>query len=118
MRNAYRILPRKSDWKTPLGRFKYRLEDNIKTELKEMGCKGVDWIQLAQDRILCQILVTMISNFSITKIENIMASSATVSLSRRNLHYGLSQSQSRMDLLKPLKLCVVYTAFTNKVPVN
>jgi hypothetical protein len=26
-------------------------DDNIKIELKETGCNGVDWIQLAQDRV-------------------------------------------------------------------
>ena len=35
--------------KSPLGRPWRRWEDNIKMDLQEEGCKGVDWIQLAQD---------------------------------------------------------------------
>jgi hypothetical protein len=45
MRNAYKILDRKPERKGPLGRCKYRLEDNIKMDLKEIGCGDVDWIQ-------------------------------------------------------------------------
>jgi hypothetical protein len=34
----------------PLGRSRRRWEDNIKMVLQEVGCGGVDWIELAQDR--------------------------------------------------------------------
>jgi hypothetical protein len=34
----------------PLGRPRYRLEDNIKMDLQEVGCERMDWIGLAQDR--------------------------------------------------------------------
>ena len=33
-----------------LGRPKSRWEDNIKIDLQEVGCGGMDWIELAQDR--------------------------------------------------------------------
>jgi hypothetical protein len=29
---------------------KYRWEDNIKMDLQEVGCGGMEWIELAQDR--------------------------------------------------------------------
>ena len=29
---------------------RHRWEDNIKMELQEVECEGVDWIELAQDR--------------------------------------------------------------------
>jgi hypothetical protein len=32
---------------SPLGRPR---EDNIKMDLREVGCEGMDWIDLAQDR--------------------------------------------------------------------
>jgi hypothetical protein len=37
LRNAYRILVGKPEWKIPLGRPKHRCEDNIKMDLKEIG---------------------------------------------------------------------------------
>jgi hypothetical protein len=33
-----------------LGRPRRRWEDNIKMDLQEVGCRGMDWIELAQDR--------------------------------------------------------------------
>jgi hypothetical protein len=35
--------------KRPLGRPRHRWEDNIKMVLQELGCGGMDWIELAQD---------------------------------------------------------------------
>jgi hypothetical protein len=37
--------------KRPLGRPRCRWEDNIKMDLREIGIGGVNWIQLAQDRV-------------------------------------------------------------------
>ena len=34
----------------PLGRSSRRWEDNIKMDLQEVGCGGMDWIELVQDR--------------------------------------------------------------------
>jgi hypothetical protein len=41
---------RKPEGKRPLGRPRRRWEDNIKMDLQEVGCGGMDWIDLAQDR--------------------------------------------------------------------
>ena len=46
----YRVLVGKSEGKRPLGRPKCRWEDNIKLDLQDVECGGVDWIDLAQDR--------------------------------------------------------------------
>ena len=32
----------------PLGRHRHRWEDNIKMDLQEVECGGMDWIELAQ----------------------------------------------------------------------
>ena len=34
----------------PLVRPSHRWEDNIKIDLQEVGCGGMDWIEVAQDR--------------------------------------------------------------------
>jgi hypothetical protein len=49
-RNAYWILVGKTEGKRPLGRLRCRWVDNIKTDLREIGWDGMDWIELAQDR--------------------------------------------------------------------
>jgi hypothetical protein len=49
-RNAYRILVGNPEGKIPLGRPRYRWVDYIKTDLREIGWDGIDWIVLAQDR--------------------------------------------------------------------
>ena len=50
MRGVYRVLVGKPEGKRPYGRPRHRWEDNIKMDLQEVGCGGMDWIQLAQDR--------------------------------------------------------------------
>ena len=36
--------------KRPLGRPRHRWQDNITMDLQKVGCGGMDWIDLAQDR--------------------------------------------------------------------
>ena len=49
-RGVYRVLVEKPLGKRPLGRSRLRWEDNIKMDLQEVGCGGMDWIDVAQDR--------------------------------------------------------------------
>jgi len=49
-RGVYRASMGKAEGMRPLGRPRRRWEDNIKMHLQEVGCGGVDWIELAQDR--------------------------------------------------------------------
>ena len=46
----YRDLVGKPEGKRPTGRPKCRWKDNIEMDLKEVGCGGMDWIELDQDR--------------------------------------------------------------------
>jgi hypothetical protein len=48
-RGAYRILLGRPEVRRPLGKPRRRWEDNIKTDVQEVGW-GMDWIELAQDR--------------------------------------------------------------------
>jgi hypothetical protein len=61
-RGVYRVLVGKPEGKRPLGRARGRWEDNIKADLKEVGCGGMDWIELAQDRDRWRALVSAVIN--------------------------------------------------------
>jgi len=49
-RGVYRVLVEEPERKRPLERPRRRWEDNIKIYLQEVGCGGMDWIELAEDR--------------------------------------------------------------------
>ena len=55
----------KPEEKRPLGRPRRRWEDNVKTDLQEVGCGGIDWIDLAQDRDRWRVLVNAVMNLRI-----------------------------------------------------
>jgi hypothetical protein len=53
VRGVYRVLVRKPEGKRPLGRPR-RGRENIKMNLQGVGCGGMDWIELTQDRERCE----------------------------------------------------------------
>jgi hypothetical protein len=61
-RSVYRVLIGKPEGKRPLGRRRRSWEDNIKMDLREIGIDGVNWIQLAQDRVQLQAFVNTVTN--------------------------------------------------------
>jgi hypothetical protein len=60
-RGIYRVLVEKPEGKRALGKPRHRWEDN-KMELQEVGCGGMDWIKLAQDRNSWQACVNAVMN--------------------------------------------------------
>jgi hypothetical protein len=49
-RDVYKVLVGKREEKRQVGRPRLIWEDNIKTDLQEVGFVGMDWIELAKDR--------------------------------------------------------------------
>ena len=49
----------------PLGRLRHRWEDNIKMDIRDVGCGGIDWIILAQDRGRWRAVVNMVMNLRV-----------------------------------------------------
>ena len=63
--DVYRVLVGKPEVTRPLGRPRRRWEDNIKMDLQEVECGGVDWIELAQDRDRWRTLVSAVMNLRV-----------------------------------------------------
>jgi hypothetical protein len=64
-RNVYRVLVRKAEGKRPLGRPRLSREDNIIMDFREIGRGGMDWINLAQDRVQRRALANTVINLRV-----------------------------------------------------
>ena len=65
-RGAYRVLVSRPEGNSPLGRPRRRWKDNIKMDLEELGWRGVDWIDLVQDRGRWRARVKAMMNLRVT----------------------------------------------------
>jgi len=91
-RVVYRVLVGKPEGKRPLGRPRYRWEDNIKMDLQEVGGGWGDWMELAQDTDMWRALVSTVMNLRVPKMRGISWLAAeAVSFSRRTLLHGISK---------------------------
>jgi len=64
-RGVYRVFVGKPEGKRPLARPRPRWEDNIKMDLQEVGCGGMDWIELFQDRDTWRALANAVMNLRV-----------------------------------------------------
>jgi hypothetical protein len=64
-RNIYNILVRRFEGKRPLVRPRRRWEANIRMILREVGWKGLDWVQLVKDREQWRVLVNRVMNLHV-----------------------------------------------------
>ena len=88
-RDLYRVLVGKPEGKRPLGRPRRRWDENINIDLQEVGCEGMDWIDLAQDKDRWRALVNVVMNLRVPySAGNFLTSREPVSFSRRALHHG------------------------------
>jgi hypothetical protein len=89
---VYRVLVGKPEGKIPMGRPRYRWEYNIKMDLEEVGCGGLDWIELAKDRDRFWALVNAVMNLRVPQNSgNFLTSCKPVSFSERTVQHGVSK---------------------------
>jgi hypothetical protein len=65
-RGSYRLLVGRPEGRRPLGRPKLRWEDNIKMDLQEVGCGGMEWIDMAEDRDSWRAVVNAVMNLRVS----------------------------------------------------
>ena len=49
-RDICRVLVGNPEGMRPLGRLRLRWEDDLKMDFQELGCGGMDWVEMAQER--------------------------------------------------------------------
>ena len=64
-RGVYRVLVVKPEGKRPLARHRRRWEDNIKTDIQEVGCGSMEWTELAHDRDRWRAFVNAVMNLRV-----------------------------------------------------
>jgi len=64
-RGVYKTLVGKPEGKRPFGRLRLRWEDNIKLDIQEVECGGMDWIELAQNRDRWRALMFAVMNLGV-----------------------------------------------------
>ena len=64
-RFVYRVLVGEPEGKRTLGRPRRRWEDNIKMILQNVGCGGMDWINLAEDRDRWRAILNAVMNLRV-----------------------------------------------------
>jgi hypothetical protein len=58
-RGVYSVLVGKPEGKRPLGRPRHRWEDNIRMDLQEVGCGGIDWLKTNRWRALVKAVMSL-----------------------------------------------------------
>ena len=71
-RGVYRALVGNPEGKKPLGRPRRRWKDNIKKDLQEVGCGGMDWTELVHDRDNWWSSVNVVMNLLVPKIREFL----------------------------------------------
>jgi hypothetical protein len=82
-RNSYKILVGKPEGNSPPGRPRRRWVDNIKMDLREIRCDGLDWSDMAQDRDQWRTLVNTIFNLRVPWNAGKFLSGCTIGSSSR-----------------------------------
>jgi len=108
-RDVYRVLVGKPEGQWSLGRPRRRWEANIKMNLHEVECEGIDCIKLAQDRGKRRALVNAIMKLLVPyNLRNFLTSWKPICFSRGTLFHAISNKPtcSTVDESCSCNLCI------------
>jgi hypothetical protein len=71
-RGVYRVLVGKPEGKRPLARPRLRWDDSIRMGLQELGCGGMGWIGLAQDKYSWHAVVNAVMKLWVPKMREFL----------------------------------------------
>jgi hypothetical protein len=84
----------KPEGKRSLGRLRHRWVCNIKMYLREIGCGGMDWISLGQDRDQWRALVNVVMNLRVPQNPDFLSR-----CTRRSQLHGVSMLKAHSTLI-------------------
>jgi hypothetical protein len=91
LRGVYRGLVGKTEGNRELVKPRRSWENNIKIDLKEVGYRNMDWIDVSEDRDRWWAPLNVVMNIRVPLIAgNLLPSSEPISFSRRILLHGVS----------------------------
>jgi len=91
-RGAYGVLVGRTDGQRPLDRPRHRCDDNITMDLQDVGWRGLDWIDLAQNRDGWQAVVNAEMKIRLPLYAGkFLTSRGPVGFSERTLLYEVSK---------------------------
>jgi hypothetical protein len=83
---------KKPEGKRPAGRSRHKWEDNMKTDLQEVERGGMDWIDVAQNRVRWWALVKIVMNLQVlSNVGNFFTSEELMSFSIMTLFHAASE---------------------------
>jgi hypothetical protein len=91
-RDLHKVVVGKSGGKRPFGRHRRKCDFDIKTDLQEVGCGGMDWIELAQVRDRWKVLEKAVMKLQVPiNAGNFLTGRKPVSFSRWTLFHGVNK---------------------------
>ena len=95
-RYVYRFLVGYRGGKRPLEKHRRTWGVNIKMDIQEVGCGGMYWFEMAQDRERWRTYVSAVMNCRFPcNVGNFLTSCKPVSFSRRTLVHGVNMSVTK-----------------------
>jgi hypothetical protein len=116
-REVYRVLVRKAEGKTPLGRPRCIWEDGIRMDLREIGW-GLDWIRLAQARYRWRAVVNVVMKLRVFAPRSYLVAACIGATDHSIVGLRSSKALDTLIIVALLQIDILFTlyAMCNRSP--